>query len=74
MGLLGFIRVDKELELLSDFWFIAFAIVTVVTINCGGMVLCFRRKKYVCLFALCELLHLILYAAQMYIFVVNHDV
>ena len=69
MFLLGFIRVDRDMEILEDFWYIAFSIVTLVTINCGCMVLCFRRKKYVCIFALSELLHLILYAGQMYIFI-----
>jgi len=35
--------------------------------NAGAFVLCFRRKKYVCLFFLCEIASLVLFAAQIYI-------
>ena len=70
--LLGCIRLEKN-EDLGDLWFVAFAAVTLVTINFGGMVLCFRRKKYVCLFATCELIYLVLFSIQMYQFVTHQD-
>jgi len=58
---LGIIRM--EMDLAGNALFVAFTIVTLVTINCGSIVLCFRRKKYVCLFTLFELAYMVLYAA-----------
>ena len=52
----------SSLPLDRDFVFLAFALVTLVAINCGAMVLCFRRKKYICLASLAEMGHLILFA------------
>ena len=52
----------------KDYWFIAFAVVTFIGINIGAMVLCFRRKKYVCLSSVFELAFLVLFAAQLYFF------
>ena len=61
-GLLTFVRAESNLILFQDVWFVAYAIVTLVAINAGSFVLCFRRRKYVCLFFCCELASLVLFS------------
>ena len=64
------IRIKSELELFNDPWFVSFAIVTLIAMNAGAFLLCFRRKKYICVFVLCELVSLVLFFSQVYLIVV----
>lgn len=68
-GLLTYIRIESDLELFKNVWYLSFAITTLVGMNAGSFVLCFRRKKYVCLSFLCELASLVLFAIQIYLFI-----
>jgi len=67
--LLVILRRESDLKLFSDAWFVSFAITILVAMNAGAFVLCFRRKKFICLFILCELASLILFFHQVYILV-----
>ena len=69
LGLLVAIRGMSQQGLLSDIEFVTFFFVTLATINFGAMVLCFRRKKFVLLFFVCEIVYLVLFAAQIFLFV-----
>lgn len=64
--MLAVIRSVSGKGVFSEAWFVAFAIVTLVAMNAGAFVLCFRRRKYVCLFTLCELASFVLFAHQIY--------
>lgn len=67
--MLAYIRMEEELDLFSDYLFSAFSVVTLVSINCGGLLLCFRRKRYFCAFFLLEIGLLILFFCQIFILV-----
>lgn len=70
---LAVIRGKSGSGIFEGTWFVAFAIVTLIAMNAGAFVLCFRRKKYVCLFALCELASFILFAFEVYTLITSGE-
>ena len=66
MALVTFIRYETDSQFFKDSYWIAFAVLTLLGINFGAMVLCFRRKKFVYLMFLTEIAYLILFSIQIY--------
>ena len=68
-GLISIIRIETEMELFEDIYFVCYGVITLIGMNAGAFVLCFRRKKFVFLFVLCELAAFVLFSYQVYIMV-----
>ena len=57
----------------GDAWIICFTVAVFLAINSGGFLLCFRAKKYICLFVVGELASLILFSIQFYMLIDQGD-
>ena len=69
LGLLMYLRIKSDLGVFSDAWIISFTVAVFLSVNAGSFILCFRAKKYVCLFVLGELASIVLFSIQFYLLI-----
>lgn len=54
------------MELFEDIYFVIYGVITLIGMNAGAFILCFRRKKFVFLFVLCEVAAFVIFSFQIY--------